>query len=319
MKLTIILTVYNKEPFLQRAFNSLLNQKDVQVGDYEILAVNDGSTDRSASILEDYVQRESCVRILTQNNQGLSMARNNGVDAALGEYVWFVDADDTISEKAVSLITQAMSTHPDVIPIYAITDGIKKIRNQISPNLITGKDVLIESKWEHCGVFWVFKKNFLIGNNLRFVPGIYHEDAEFTPRMLYLAGYIKVLPEVLYKVYRGDEHSITKVPRPKRAYDMVFVVEQLMAFFNEHGERNSIISKAICNNNAGLLNTALFVMSCNNKEERNKFNDYLYEKKEVLRSFSESSLKKNRLEGFFLRLFPKHCVNVFQLMRKIIS
>ena len=205
--LTIILTVYNKEPYLRRALDSLLNQQDVNDDDYEIFAVNDGSTDGSVAILEEYEQRDSRVRILTQQNQGLSMARNNGMETANGEYVWFVDADDIISEKSVSLIEKAMLSHPDVIPIYAVTDGIEKIRNRITPSLTTGKDVLIDAKWEHCCVFWIFRKQFLLENNLRFVPGIYHEDAEFTPRMLYLANKVIVIPEVLYTVFHGDEQS----------------------------------------------------------------------------------------------------------------
>ena len=96
MKLTIIITVYNKEHYLKRALNALLGQEGTVDGDYEILAVNDGSTDNSWAILKDYSIRDSRVHILNQNNQGLSMARNNGLDAAFGEYVWFVDADDVI-------------------------------------------------------------------------------------------------------------------------------------------------------------------------------------------------------------------------------
>lgn len=317
MKLTIILTVYNKELYLHKVFASLLNQQGTQDGDYEVLAVNDGSTDGSAAILEEYAQSDARVRILTQQNQGLSMARNNGVDAAQGDYVWFVDADDAISENSIAMIVEAMSSQPDVIPIYAVTDGINKTRNQITPTVTTGKDVLIDAKWEHCGVFWIFRKGFLMEKQLKFYPGIYHEDAEFTPRMLYLAEKVKVIPEVLYKVFHGDEQSITKVPRPKRSYDMVFVVEQLMAFFKVHGENRTAVDRVMCNNNAGLLNTALYVISSNNKSEREKFNMYLFEKRHVLKSFIKSPLFKYRLEGILFRFLPKHYIGVFQFVRKI--
>ena len=86
-KLTIVLTVYNKESFLRRSFESLLNQQAVKDGDYEILVVNDGSTDGSAAIIADYVARDKRVRVLTQQNQGLSMARNNAIELAAGEYI----------------------------------------------------------------------------------------------------------------------------------------------------------------------------------------------------------------------------------------
>ena len=317
--LSIILTVYNKEPYLRRALDALLNQHDIHDNDYEVLAVNDGSKDGSATILEEYARRDARIRVLTQQNQGLSMARNNGMEVACGDYVWFVDADDTISEQSVSLILNASSSHPDVIPVYAEIDGIDKVRNKVGPDLKTGKDVLLEAKWEHCGVFWVFRKQFLVDNDLRFVPGIYHEDAEFTPRMLYLAQSVKVVPEILYKVFRGDENSITEVPRPKRSYDMVFVVEQLMAFFESHGEYRTAIDKVMCNNNAGILNTAFYVISCNNEAECDKFDRCLYEKRHILSSFSGASLLKYRLEGCLFRLFPRHCVRVFRLFRQLLS
>lgn len=317
MKLTIILTVYNKEPYLRRALDSLLNQRDIQNDDYEILAVNDGSNDGSLAILEEYAWRDKRIRVLTQQNQGLSMARNNGVEAAHGKYVWFVDADDTISENSVYLIKEAISSDSDVIPIYAVTDGLSETRNKVTPSITTGKDVLIDANWEQCGVFWILKKQFLIGNNLRFVPGIYHEDAEFTPRMLYLAKSVKVIPEILYRVFRGDGHSITEVPRPKRSYDMVFVVEQLMAFFEANGEHITPIDKVMCNNNAGILNTALSVISRNNKIERDKFDMYLYNKRYVLRSFIKSPLFKYRLEGILFIFFPKHYISLFRFVRKI--
>ena len=89
MKLSIILTVYNKEPYLRSALDALESQRDICTGDYEILAINDGSTDGSAAILDEYRQRDNRIRIITQSNQGLSMARNNGVDEAQGDYVWF--------------------------------------------------------------------------------------------------------------------------------------------------------------------------------------------------------------------------------------
>lgn len=318
MNLSIVLTIYNKEPYLHRALDALLNQHDVHEDDYEILAVNDGSKDGSAAILEEYAQRDARVRILTQQNQGLSMARNNGMEKAQGDYVWFVDADDTISEKSVSLIVEAMSSHPDVIPIYAVTNGIKTTRNKITPTVSTGKEVLIDAKWEHCGVFWVFRKDFLMENQLKFYPRIYHEDAEFTPRMLYLAQSVKVIPKVLYKVYHGDEQSITEVPRPKRSYDMVFVVEQLMEFFEAHGECRTAVGRVISNNNAGILNTALYVISCNDKAACDGFDKYIFEKRHIFHSFTNSPLLKHRIEGVLFCLFPKHCVGVFNLIRKLL-
>ena len=275
MKLSIILTVYNKEKYLRRAMETILNQDDIANGEYEVLAVNDGSTDKSASILDDFSERDPRLRILTQNNQGLSLARNNGVKAALGEYVWFVDADDTISPKAVSLICGAINDHPDIIPIYAKTEGLDKIRNEIPKEAKSGRDILLSYKWEACGVFNVFKKSFLLNNNLSFYPGIYHEDVEFTPRVLYLAKTAVVIPEVLYTVYK-TEGSISDIPKVKRAYDCLFVAESNNRIIEENEERGSELGRVLCARVSNTITNSLNIMRRIDKKEWEKFNNELW-------------------------------------------
>lgn len=315
MKLTIVLTVYNKEPYLNRAFDALLNQEGTDGHDFEVLAVNDGSTDESATIIAKYVKQDSRVRVLTQQNQGLSMARNNGAKAARGEYIWFVDADDTYSPRSVRLICDAIDTKPDVIPIYARTDGIDKVRNAIPANVKTGKDILLCGQWQQCGVFWVFRRDFLIKNRLQFMPGVYHEDAEFTPRMLYAAKTVLVVPEILYTVYR-DPDSITQVPRAKRAFDLLTVSESLSKFVIENNEEGSAIGTAIDYYTAQDINNAFSVILLNSREEQNCLNKDFYSKRKILlRVLRFAPLVKYRIEAFLFQLFPKRYVQVYRMMK----
>ena len=315
MKLSIVLTVYNKEPFLRRALDALLNQEGTYEGDYEVLAVNDGSTDGSSAILEEYAQRDGRVRILTQQNQGLSMARNNGVEPALGEYIWFVDADDTFSPRSVRLICDAMISQPDVIPIYAVTDGIDKVRNRVNPNLHTGKDILTKGVWEHCGVFWVVRKYFLLENNLRFMPGIYHEDAELTPRMLYFAESVHVVPEVLYTVYR-DPNSITQVPRPKRAFDCLVVADRLIKFFEQQDDVGAELKSMMNYRIAMIINDALFVISQNNIGEQHRFDDTFKTMPILLEPLKNAPVRKYRIEAALFRCFSGHYTAIYRLMKR---
>ena len=220
--------------------------------------MNDGSTDGSESVINEFVKHRKDVRVLTQENLGLSMARNNGIKAAKGEYVWFVDADDTISKNAVRLICEAILFNSDVIPVYAKIDGIERIRNGVDVNAKTGRDILLGGKWEPCGVFNVFKRSFLLSNDLSFLSGIYHEDDEFTPRALYCAKTVKVVPEILYTVFR-DPGSITQVPRPKRAFDYLTVAESLSRFIEAKGEKDTGIGMAIYTHAALCINNGLYV------------------------------------------------------------
>lgn len=314
VKLSIILTVYNKEQYLRRALDALLKQECVQNGDYEVLAVNDGSTDGSAAILDEYAKRNSQLHILTQNNQGLSMARNNGVAPAKGEYVWFVDADDTFSPRSVRLICDAMASKPDVIPIYAKTDGMKKARNCINPAFHSGKEILIGGGWHHCGVFWVLRKEFLMEKDLHFYPGIYHEDAEFTPRMLYLAKSAQVVPEVLYTVYR-DPNSITQIPRPKRAFDCLTVVERLIDFFEEQNDNNPSLKKMMDYRISMLINNALSVITKNPREEQHRFNKVFRSMPKLLLPLKNAPVRKYRIEGVLFSCFPGQYTTIYKIMK----
>lgn len=314
MKLSIILTVYNKESFLHRAFEELLSQEGVEEGSYEVLAVNDGSTDTSATVIQYYAKKDKRVRVLTQINQGLSMARNNGVEKALGEYVWFVDSDDVISRNSVSLILKATESHPDTIPIYAQTEGNSKVRNAINPSIITGKDIIVSGNWEQCGVFYVHKKAFLIENELRFIPGIYHEDAEFTPRMLYAAKSVKVIPSVLYTVYR-DPNGITQVPRAKRAFDYLTVSESLSQFVLSNGESGSLIGQAIDRYTAQDINNAFYIISQNSREEQIRFSIAFYNKRSsMFRVLKSAPHIKYKVESFLMSLFPHNAIRVYKFL-----
>ena len=104
--ISIILPVYNTDRYLKRCLDSLLAQTRTEI---EILAVNDGSTDESARILEEYHLADSRIHILTRENGGLSAARNDGLAAARGTYVCFMDSDDWIEESLLGEAVQALA------------------------------------------------------------------------------------------------------------------------------------------------------------------------------------------------------------------
>ena len=111
MKISFIVPIYNVEKFLKPCLDSLINQT---YQDIEVIAVNDGSTDTSLQILEDYAAVDKRICILDQQNQGLSMARNAGLEKITGEYVFFVDSDDYVALNAAERIVNAVKKYPQL-------------------------------------------------------------------------------------------------------------------------------------------------------------------------------------------------------------
>lgn len=318
MKLTIVLTVYNKAPFLRRALDSILKQKGVNEGEFELLIVNDGSTDGSKKIINDYCLSNSIVRCLDQENQGLSMARNNGTNVSRGDYVWYVDADDVISPNAVRKICDAIDRNPDIVSIYSNTQGVPNIvRNNVSPSVKTGIDMLLDKNWGVCGVFNVLKRSFLKEFNLSFYPNIFHEDNDFTPRMLYFARSVVVIPEVLYTVIHVPG-SITQVPRAKRAFDSLIVADNLFKFVNDT-DMTQTISRVFYDRIAVSINNAFAVITQNSKKEQTLFNNLFRDKRYLLNALKRSGNMKYRAEALLLHLFSCRSVGAYKVMKAMIA
>lgn len=117
MKLSIIIPVYNAEKYIGWCLDSCLNIGGVINNDYEIICVNDGSSDNSIEIIKQYENKG--IKVLTKPNGGVSSARNLGLEKAQGDYVWFVDADDMIVPNSFKTIINYQSGEIDVLKIQA--------------------------------------------------------------------------------------------------------------------------------------------------------------------------------------------------------
>ena len=114
-KISLIVPVYNVEDFVARCLNSLLEQ-NMSYEDYEIIIVNDGSTDSSLEIIQPYLEKYPNCKLINKPNGGLSSARNAGLNVALGEYIWFVDSDDFIMPNLLDdLYKECSSNDLDVL------------------------------------------------------------------------------------------------------------------------------------------------------------------------------------------------------------
>ncbi len=236
MFFSIIIPVYNVEQYLQDCLNSVVAQS---YPDYEVICVNDGSTDGSLVLLEEYQQKYPQITILSQLNAGLSAARNAGIKAAKGDYLFFLDSDDWIESNALEILAQKQAGE-DLICFNGrrfFEDGrVEEPDAGITDTNLSGweyynKYALVSRKFHFvCSVLRLYRREYLLKNNLFFEEGIYHEDNLFTPFACYYAQMLKVIPDCLY-IYRIRQGSITQTVNVQRLYDMVTVANKLSAFF----------------------------------------------------------------------------------------
>lgn len=164
MKLSIIIPVYNVEAYLSMCLESLVTQ-DMDKSEYEIILVNDGSTDNSLKIIKEFKEKFSNTIIINQENQGVSNARNNGLARANGKYVWFIDPDDFIEANSIPFIIESLeSFNADIMEIGfspCPEDSIFKDNNNVYR--IDGMDKLGAGS---SGCIYIIKKTLLTENNI---------------------------------------------------------------------------------------------------------------------------------------------------------
>lgn len=226
--------MYNVEKFLEKCILSCENQ-NIPINEYEIICINDGSPDSSAKIAEELAKQYSNIRIINQENQGLSVARNTGLWNAKGEYVWFVDSDDWIEEKCLGRIISKLSNNLDILQlqyrhVWLNPYAIKEFKPVLIEGVKSGIEVMIDGGLPVPAPFCIYRREFLLKNDLYFVKGIYHEDSEFKPRAVYLAKRIMSDNKVSYNYYQRSSGSIMSSFSVKRANDILFVNDNLYNF-----------------------------------------------------------------------------------------
>ena len=241
MKLSIILPVYNTEPYLVRCLDSVLPPG---TGDCEIIAVNDGSTDGSGQVLERYrAAHPDLIRVIETPNGGLGHARNTGLDAASGDFVLFVDSDDWLAPGAVQEMLQILEK-PDfdvaVFDYVQVDDAGTVLENvtgcsRETPFVLRDyPGFLLEP---HNAVNKLWRRSLFMDTGVRFPDRLWFEDLATTPKLLLLAGVIRPLRRPWYCYYQRPG-SIMQSGSAKavRNLEMIEVADSVLRFFSERGE-----------------------------------------------------------------------------------
>lgn len=306
MTLSIIIPVYNTEAWLEKCVLSCLG------GDAEIIIVNDGSTDGSLALARKLAAEHPDITVLTQENAGPGTARNAGLMVAKGEYIWFVDSDDSLTEDSAEWACATVKDHPcDYISISARNNGTGPLRN-VLPENASPAEVFRSLRWLDCDVMYIWRKAFLLDKDLRFKEGILFEDSELIPRALYLAESCHVSNRPSYNVL-VREGSITRSRNKKKSYDRVAVADSLLSFRDsgvpEDADRR-VFDQRIC----VMVNRALLDMTPFGRKEKREFNTFLSGKKGLLEVFRRSNIARYRFEHLLFGLLGGNYVAAFRLL-----
>lgn len=246
--LSFIIPAYNAEPYLKECLDSIA-RLDMRGRRHEIIVVNDGSADGTADILREYVQEHTEVQVITQENRGLSAARNAGMQVAEGEYICFVDADDRLFAAKVPV--EMLEKHQaDIFSVNALqADYVGRrspYRRYVPPyELLMPARLFMQGRnLMPCVWSYLWRTAFLRKAQLSFVEGMYHEDEDFTPRAFAQAQTFMALKVDWYE-RRLHAESITttanKTVQQQKIRDMVRALRHLEELAMDSSELRSCL------------------------------------------------------------------------------
>ena len=322
MKVSFVIPMYNAGPFIEKCIRSCMAQ-GMDPEDYEIIVINDGSTDEGPAIVEDLMREcepsHIRLRLYSQRNSGLAASRNKGISLAAGDRIWFVDADDSIKENCLASMLEEVGDS-DLLAFgmtNLTSDGsVESVFKYDMAGRMTGRDFLVKfnERLKLCVPLFLFKRTFLVDNDLRFEESVMHEDTEFTPRMVYRARSIAVSEKVPYDrlIHPG---SITQTVNPRRVQDLVTILKRLKEFRDSEIEEETC-KKAFNSILSNVANNATKLSEQTGQADREAFKTAISECSWLPSVLRGSMQWKYRLEGMLLTLFPGNYPGVHRFLLK---
>ncbi len=316
-KLSVIIPCYNVQEYLSKCIDSVI---DNELNDIEIILVNDGSKDDTLKIIKEYKKKyKDIIKVVDQENQGLSMARNAGIEVSTGEYITFLDSDDYVDSKMYSsMLEKAYENNFDLVVC-----GVKMLYPDHELNVSSGVVKDCNSKEEVKDVMYNFYpaacnkiyKREVIGD-LRFKKGVWFEDVEFMYRLLPHVKSIGIVNEYYY-YYLQREGSITYVYNSK-LYDFLYNLDGVVEYYKENDFYDEYKEELEYTYVRYLY--ATFIKRLAKMKDKNEFNrgvDTVVEA--VNNKFPE--YKKNKYlgyskKGLYLKYFNKLIANIVYIVEK---
>lgn len=250
MRLSIVVNMYNTALYLSKCMDTLLHQ-DIGGDEYEIILVDDGSTDDSLILANNYVEQMKqnplwpSIHIYAHANKGLAGARNTGVDAAKGEYLCFVDPDDFIEKNSLSALLKQMDDEQlDMLRFnyqkvneegVFVADSEMEASFDYSSQIMTGNEFMANRLTTTCYVWaYIYRLDIIRRHNIRFLEGCYFDDTPWLPRVLQVVKRINCTPtRHQFYMQRGGSlvHTINKemiLRKVNGQFDLIDIMKNQM-------------------------------------------------------------------------------------------
>lgn len=283
-EISVVIPVYNVEKYLPQCLDSVINQT---IKDIEIICVNDGSTDNSSEILQEYATKDNRIKVITQKNRGLSAARNAGLKIATSNYISFIDSDDFVHTQFLEILYNAIKLNNcDVSGCNFAKISNNKDDPEISSlqckTYVPALDVLLDKKnFIHFNVWNKLYKHEAI-KNILFVEGIYYEDWVFNTCIFAQIKSFAWINSPLYGYRISNESIMRSSYNLKKLHDYVIGINEVYDFINKNypEQWQKIKQTRIARTVKMMMNSAL----------RSKNSEIILATKQVLRSLNEDKV-----------------------------
>lgn len=278
MHLSIIIACYNAAAYLERTLESVFKDAYFTSGQVEIIAINDGSTDNTWEVLNALAQKYP-IQLINQENSGVGVTKNKGLEEAKGQYVMILDADDWIDAKVVAESLHYAIDHDLDLMAFGMQyvnenheyTHIKNIYPGPYHTVITGAQVLKNGYQPSSVCLFLMHNRFFKEENMRFYDGT-QLDVEISTRLMLKASRVYFSPKIGYYYYR-NEGSITKAVNPEKLQAYLFDAVRIATLGRENTKQttDAALKKVLQQNNNSIVWNLLWRFVSNPKEVDYKF------------------------------------------------
>lgn len=247
VKFSIIVPVYNVEKYLEDCLDSILKQT---YDDFEVIVVNDGSTDNSQKVIDNYAKRDNRIKAFKKKNGGVSDARNYGISKAKGEYFIFVDSDDTINDKLLEKLDKEIKKYDEIDLIkYQLQMTDKEPQLEFNTfDLLNGEEAFLELIKDDLfvsPVTYAYRLEYFRNKKFKYEVGRIHEDFGLTPLIVISANKVSAIDYVGYNYIVRENSIMTNNSNErliKKNEDTLFFYDNMMKFI-EKSNFDSYVTK----------------------------------------------------------------------------